>query len=117
MNRVSLLSCSALVACVAAAGTSACAQDIREYNVPAGALGDALQQYATQSDQQLFYSGSLVAGLQTQGLRGRFSSSVRRRNIWRRFGVALTESGPRQGLAFRRRACGAASGDVRWSVS
>lgn len=42
---------------------------------------------------------------------------VRRRNIWRRFGVALTESGPRQGLAFRRRACGAASGDVRWSVS
>ncbi|MBU2163534.1 MAG: hypothetical protein KKG69_05705, partial [Alphaproteobacteria bacterium] len=38
---------------------------------------------------------------------------VRRRNIWRRFGVALTESGPRQGLAFRRRACGAASGDVR----
>jgi len=43
--------------------------------------------------------------------------TVRRRNIWRRFGVALTESGPRQGLAFRRRACGAASGDVRWSVS
>ncbi len=43
--------------------------------------------------------------------------NVRRRNIWRRFGVALTESGPRQGLAFRRRACGAASGDVRWSVS
>ncbi|SUW17014.1 TonB-dependent receptor [Brevundimonas diminuta] len=43
--------------------------------------------------------------------------AVRRRNIWRRFGVALTESGPRQGLAFRRRACGAASGDVRWSVS
>ncbi|MBB4799062.1 outer membrane receptor protein involved in Fe transport [Brevundimonas bullata] len=75
MNRVSLLSCSALVACVAVVGTSACAQDIREYNVPAGALGDALQQYATQSDQQLFYSGSLVAGLQTQGLRGRFSSS------------------------------------------
>ncbi len=75
MNRVSLLSCSALVACVAAAGTSACAQDIREYDVPAGALGDALQQYATQSDQQLFYSGALVAGLQTQGLRGRFPSS------------------------------------------
>ncbi len=46
-----------------------------------------------------------------------FGLAVRRRNIWRRFGVALTESGPRQGLAFRRRACGAASGDVRWSVS
>lgn len=46
-----------------------------------------------------------------------WSLTVRRRNIWRRFGVALTESGPRQGLAFRRRACGAASGDVRWSVS
>ncbi|MET3794107.1 ATP-binding cassette domain-containing protein, partial [Aquamicrobium terrae] len=35
-----------------------------------------------------------------------FCRTVRRRNIWRRFGVALTESGPRQGLAFRRRACG-----------
>lgn len=75
MNRLSLLSCSALVACVAAVGTSACAQDVREFDIPAGSLGDALQQYATQSDQQLFYSGTLVVGLQTAGLRGRISSS------------------------------------------
>ena len=42
---------------------------------------------------------------------------VRRRNIWRRFGVAVTESRPRLGFAFRRRGCGAASVDVRWSAS
>lgn len=75
MNRLNLLSCSALVACIAAVGTSACAQDVREFDIPAGSLGDALQQYATQSDQQLFYSGTLVVGLQTAGLRGRISSS------------------------------------------
>ena len=75
MNRLSLLSCSVLVACVSAVGTSACAQDMREFNILSGALGDALQQYATQSDQQIFYSGALVAGLRTPGLRGRFSSS------------------------------------------
>lgn len=75
MNRLSLLSCSVLVACVAAAGTSACAQDVREYQISAGALGDALQQYATQSDQQLFYSGALVTGLRTPGLQGRYASA------------------------------------------
>ena len=60
--------------------------------------------------------GELRGGERATALFG-LDCNVRRRNIWRRFGVALTESGPRQGLAFRRRACGAASGDVRWSVS
>ena len=43
--------------------------------------------------------------------------AVRRRNIWRKERGVITESGPRLGLAFRRRACGVASADVRWSVS
>ena len=43
--------------------------------------------------------------------------TVRRRNIWRKVGGAVTESGPRLGLPFKRRACGAASADARWSVS
>ena len=46
-----------------------------------------------------------------------YLDTVRRRNIWRKVGGAVTESEPRLGLAFKRRACGAASGDVRWFAS
>ncbi|MDZ4052123.1 MAG: hypothetical protein U1E24_02510, partial [Phenylobacterium sp.] len=71
MSRSSLLSCSALAACVLAVSTTACAQEAREFNIPAGSLGDALNLFATQSDQQIFFTGDLVAGLRTPGLRGR----------------------------------------------
>ncbi|MFD2440624.1 alpha/beta fold hydrolase [Paracoccus kondratievae] len=40
---------------------------------------------------------------------------VRRQNIWLRSGLRLAESGPRLGVDVMRRACGAASADVRWS--
>jgi hypothetical protein len=39
MNRLSLLSGSALVACAVSISVTACAQDAREFNIPAGALG------------------------------------------------------------------------------
>ena len=42
---------------------------------------------------------------------------VRRRNIWHRWDRGLAESGLRLGLDVRRRACGEASGDVRWSFA
>ena len=42
---------------------------------------------------------------------------VRHQNIWRSSGRRLAECGPRLGLDFRRRACGVASADVRWSVA
>ena len=42
------------------------------------------------------------------------SLPVRRQNIWRKVGRGLAERWPRLGVDFRRRACGAASGDVRW---
>jgi hypothetical protein len=41
--------------------------------------------------------------------------SVRRQNIWHSVRRKLTERGPRLGFGFRRRACGVASVDVRWS--
>lgn len=44
-------------------------------------------------------------------------AGVRRRNIWHRWDRGLAESGPRLGLDVRRRACGEASGDVRWSFA
>ncbi|QAT16183.1 conjugal transfer protein TraD [Brevundimonas diminuta] len=72
----------------------------------------------TGDDRNAILGGLLVvAAMLHSDRRDEAMAVVRRRNIWRRFGVALTENGPRQGLAFRRRACGAASGDVRWSVS
>ena len=43
--------------------------------------------------------------------------SVRRQNIWRRSRRKIAEWGPRLGIDIRRRACGAASADVRWSVA
>lgn len=42
--------------------------------------------------------------------------NVRRQIIWRRLRRKLAECRPRLGVDVRRRACGAASADVRWSV-
>lgn len=73
MNRMNLLAGSALVACMFAVGQTACAQEARGFNIPAGSLRDALNAYATQSDQQIFFAGELVAGLRSPGLHGRYS--------------------------------------------
>ena len=43
--------------------------------------------------------------------------TVRRQNIWRNLRRRLAEYRPRLGVDIRRRACGAASVDVRWSVA
>lgn len=40
---------------------------------------------------------------------------VRRQNIWHRSRRKLAECGPRPGVDIKRRSCGGASGDVRWS--
>ena len=42
---------------------------------------------------------------------------VRRQNIWRNWQLRLAECRPRLEVDVRRRACGSASGDVRWSVA
>ncbi len=42
---------------------------------------------------------------------------VRRQNIWRNVRCRLAERRPRLEVDIRRRACGAASADVRWSVA
>lgn len=46
-----------------------------------------------------------------------YRSSVRRQNIRHNSRRRLAECGPRQGVDVRRRTCGAASADVRWSVA
>lgn len=47
----------------------------------------------------------------------RFLGGVRRQNIWRNSRRRLAECRPRLGIDVRRRACGVASADVRWSVA
>jgi len=46
--------------------------------------------------------------------RGRYWI-VRRQNIWHNSRRKLAECGPRPGVDIKRRSCGGASGDVRWS--
>ena len=43
--------------------------------------------------------------------------SVRRQNIWHSIWAGLVEHRPRLGVDVKRRACGVASVDVRWSVA
>lgn len=45
------------------------------------------------------------------------TNAVRRQNIRHNSRRRLAECGPRQGVDVRRRTCGAASADVRWSVA
>lgn len=106
MSRTSLLSCSALVACVLAVGTTACAQEAREFNIPAGSLGDALNLFATQSDQQIFFTGDLVAGLRTPGLRGRYAPQEALNTLLRGSGLSWSQTRP--GVIFLRRGEGGA---------
>lgn len=75
MNRLGLLSGSAVAACIVAFAVPACAQEARAFNIPAGPLGDALTLFATQADQQILFSGDLVAGRRTRGLQGRHTPS------------------------------------------
>ena len=49
--------------------------------------------------------------------RALYPQAVRRQNICRRSRRKLAECGPRLGVDVKRRACGVASADIRWSVA
>jgi len=76
MNRLSFVSASALAACLFAASPPACAEEARVFNIPASSLRDALNLFATQSDQQILFSSDLVAGRRTAGLNGAYAPSA-----------------------------------------
>ncbi|WP_313441450.1 TonB-dependent receptor [Novosphingobium sp.] len=48
------------------------AEVVRQYDIPAGSLAEALSRFADQSDVQISYEGRLTEGRETTGLRGRF---------------------------------------------
>ena len=45
-----------------------------------------------------------------------YFTSVRRHNIWHTLRLRLAECGHRQGVDVKRRSCGVASADIRWSA-
>lgn len=105
MNRSNLLSCSAFVACTLAVSGTACAQEAREFDIPPGSLRDGLNLFATQSDQQIFFAGELVAGLRTEGLRGRHVPARALDRLLAGSGLAWSEARP--GVIYLRRASAA----------
>ncbi|KAK0331360.1 hypothetical protein LTR94_029242, partial [Friedmanniomyces endolithicus] len=52
---------------------AACAQEQRTYQIPPGALGEALFAWGAQSDQQIFFTSELVAGRRSPGASGAFT--------------------------------------------
>ena len=58
-----------------------------------------------------------LTSVRTTGRLASVFTAVRRQNIWLNSRLRLAECGPRLGVDVRRRACGVASGDVRWSVA
>lgn len=107
MNRMNLLTTSALTACVLASSGAACAQEARDFNIPAGSLRDALNSYAAQADQQIFFSRDLVNGLRSQGLRGRYAPAAALESLLRGSGLSWSEARP--GVIVLRRGAGMAS--------
>ncbi len=93
MNRLNLLTGSALVACVLSAGPVS-AQEARDFNIAAGSLRDALNAFAAQSDQQIFVPGDLVAGLRSEGLRGRHAPAAALDLLLRGSGLTWSQSRP-----------------------
>lgn len=114
MNRPGLLAGSAIVACIAAAGTSACAQEMRTFDIPPGAMGDALHAFAAQSGEQIFFSEALVSGVRSSGLRGRYGSGDALNRLLA--GSGLTWSRTRPGVYVLMRGEGPQGADLGTEV-
>lgn len=94
MSRSSLLSGAAAVACIIAASAPACAQSARDFSIPAGSMREALTAFATQSEQQIFFTSDLVAGLRSPGVSGRMEPEAALGRLLRDSGLTWTQSRP-----------------------
>ena len=91
-----LLGSVAMAPALLAIAGAACAQDARVFDVPAGPLDTALVLYARQAGQQVFYTNDQVAGLRSEGVRGRMASDLALIQILR--GTGLTGGQTRPGV-------------------
>ncbi|MEQ7154259.1 TonB-dependent receptor [Brevundimonas aurifodinae] len=111
MSRIHLLSGVAAVACFAVVSTSACAQSAREFNIPAGPMRGALTAFATQSDQQIFFTSELVEGLRSPGVSGRLEPTAALDRLLQGSGLTWTQSRPRV-FALQRTRLAAGEGEA-----
>lgn len=79
---------------VAAGAAAACAQDVRQYDIPAGDLGRGLVRYAEQSGRQILYTSDQVVGRRTAGVRGRQSADVALSTLLAGTGLTPIQSRP-----------------------
>ena len=104
-----------------AVATPAYAQDAEE-EVARDAFGGEIVVTAQRQSERLQDVPIAVSAFSTESLEAQQIENpsdlqlVRRQNIWHNSRRKLAECGPRQGLDFKRRACGVASADIRWSV-
>lgn len=110
MDRYHLMSGVAVVAGLMAVSAPAGAQEARAFDIPAGSLADGLNRFAAQSGQQIFFSGDLVAGLRTPGLRGRHLPATALDRLLAGSGLVWSESRP--GVIYLRRAGDRAEADA-----
>ncbi|MBC9031169.1 TonB-dependent receptor [Sphingomonas sp. JC676] len=71
-GHFSIYGCSTAVATALwlAATPAAAAQQTRNFNIAAGDLGNALNAFARQANQEIIFSSALVAGKRTKGIHG-----------------------------------------------
>lgn len=94
MSRFEYLAGVAVAACICVVGAPAQAQTLREFDIPAGALRDGLNRYAAQSDQQILASADLVAGVRTEGVRGRLTPAAALDRLMAGTGLTWSETRP-----------------------
>ncbi|MFK0299568.1 TonB-dependent receptor domain-containing protein [Brevundimonas sp. NPDC090276] len=93
MNRSTIFAFAAAAACLAAA-SPASAEETRVFNIPVGALGDALTAFGVQSDRQILFTSDLVAGRRSNGLSGAFAPSVALDRLLAGTGLVWVETRP-----------------------
>lgn len=94
MSRLSLMSGVAAVVCLAAVSSTACAQASRDFNIPAGPMRNALTAFATQSDQQIFFTSDMVEGLRSPGVTGRMEPGAALDRLLTDTDLSWTQSRP-----------------------
>lgn len=94
MSRLSLMYGVAAVASIVAVSTTACAQTARDFNIPAGSMRSALTAFATQSNQQIFFTSDLVEDVRSPGVTGRMEPSVALDRLLQNTGLGWTQSRP-----------------------
>lgn len=94
MSRIHLLSGVAAFVCMTAVGSTAGAQAARDFNIPAGPMGGALNAFGAQSDQQIFFTSAQVEGRRSLGVQGRMAPGMALDRLLMGSGLSWTQSRP-----------------------